>query len=81
MGFQFYRARDGRAVRLENYLYSEPGRTYVFPPGKYRLAFFLRPVDPSGFNHIVLRARVIPSADSSSAKTYRKVRKINNKKN
>jgi uncharacterized membrane protein len=75
------RARDGRAVRLENYLYSEPGRTYVFPPGKYRLAFLLRPVDPTGFNHAVLKARVIPSADPSSVKTYRKVKKIKNEEN
>jgi uncharacterized membrane protein len=72
------RALNGRAVRFENYLNCDPGRTYVYPPGDYRLAFLLRPVDAGVFNHAVLTVRVISYADSSSYKAYRKIKPFDN---
>ena len=67
-------AHDGRALRLEHYSYCDPGRTYVYPPGDYRLAFLLRPVDAGVFNHAVLKARVISFDDPSRSKEYRKIK-------
>ena len=72
------RAHDGRAALAKNYLFCAAQPGYVYPPGKYRLAFLLRAADPGGFNHAVLTARVTNFDDPSSSKEYRKVKRLEN---
>jgi len=70
------RAHDGRAVLLENYLYCAPGDGYVYPPGKYGLAFLLRRADPGEFCFAVITARVASAEDPSVFKVYRRTNRV-----
>ena len=68
------RAHDGRAVFAKNYLLCAPQPGYVYPPGRYGLAFLLRPADPGAFCYAVIGARVASAEDPSSFRVYRKVK-------
>lgn len=72
------RAHDGRAALAKNYLLCAAQPGYVYPPGKYRLAFLIRPADPGDFCYAVLTARVTNFDDPSSSKEYRKVKRLEN---
>jgi uncharacterized membrane protein len=70
------RAHDGRAALVKNYLHHARQRGYVYPPGKYALAFLLRPAERSEFCHVVIAARVAPAEDPSSFKVYRRAKHV-----
>jgi hypothetical protein len=69
-------AHDGRAALAENFLLSAPRPGYVYPPGKYRLAFLIRPADPGGFCYAVLTAYVAAADDPSKVKVYRRTKRV-----
>lgn len=75
------RAHDGRAVLLENYLYCAPGEGYVYPPGKYCLAFLMRRADPGKFCFAVITASVASAEDPSVFKVYRRTKRVRASKN
>lgn len=70
------RAHDGRAALAKNYLFCAARPGYVYPPGKYRLAFLIRPADPGDFCYAVLTARVAVADDPSKVKVYRRAKRV-----
>jgi uncharacterized membrane protein len=70
------RAHDGRAALAKNYLFCAAQPGYVYPPGRYGLAFLIRPADPGGFCYAVIRARVADADDPSNVKFYRRAKRV-----
>jgi uncharacterized membrane protein len=70
------RAHDGRAALASNYLLCAAQPGYVYPPGRYGLAFLLRPADPESLCYAVLTARAAAPDDRSKPKVYRRVTRI-----
>jgi uncharacterized membrane protein len=52
------RARNGRAKLVKNRVFHHSPPGYVYPPGEYRLLFFLRPANPDYATHAAIFVRV-----------------------
>jgi len=71
------RARDGRAkfAAYRVFHHSPPG--YVYPPGKYRLVFYLRPADSAYDTYAAIFVHAVTLDRPPAFQLHRKIKKIN----
>ena len=69
-------ALDGRAKWVDRGLYIPSREGYVYPPGKYRLTFLLRPADPDNSCLAAISASVKSVEGPEDLKVYRREKNV-----